>query len=56
MRGRGGTTCRPNTNHDGVVCQKDLGKNSKKIAQAMKAFNPDATWEKAEAPTAAQAR
>jgi hypothetical protein len=31
-------------NHDGVVYQKKLGKDTKKAAQAMKAFNPDKTW------------
>ena len=33
-------------NHDGVVYQKDLGKNTEKTAQAMKLFNPDSTWKK----------
>jgi hypothetical protein len=31
-------------NHDGVVYQKKLGKDTKKAAQAMKAFDPDKTW------------
>jgi hypothetical protein len=31
-------------NHDGVVYQKDLGKETKKAARAMKAFDPDNTW------------
>ena len=31
-------------NHDGVVYQKTLGKNTKKAAQAVKAFDPDKTW------------
>jgi hypothetical protein len=31
-------------NHDGVVYQKDLGKETKKTARAMKAFDPDNTW------------
>jgi hypothetical protein len=31
-------------NHDGVVYQKNLGKGSKKAAQAIKAFDPDKTW------------
>lgn len=35
-------------NKDGVVYQKDLGKNTSKNVQAMKAFNPDKTWKKAE--------
>ncbi len=33
-------------NKDGVVYQKDLGKDTEKIAQAMKAYNPDKTWKK----------
>ena len=33
-------------NHDGVVYQKDLGKNTEKSAQAIKVFNPDSTWKK----------
>jgi hypothetical protein len=35
-------------NHDGVVYQKNLGKNTEKTAQAMKLFNPDSTWKKVE--------
>jgi len=35
-------------NHDGVVFQKDLGKNTAKIANAMKTFDPDKTWKKVE--------
>jgi hypothetical protein len=35
-------------NHDGVVYQKDLGKDTEKAAQAMKLFNPDRTWKKVE--------
>jgi hypothetical protein len=35
-------------NHDGVVYQKDLGKNTEKTTQAMKRFNPDRTWKKVE--------
>jgi len=31
-------------NHDGVVYQKNLGKTTKKAAQAVKAFDPDKTW------------
>jgi hypothetical protein len=34
-------------NHDGVVYQKDLGRNTEKIASAMKKFDPDKTWKKA---------
>ena len=35
-------------NHDGVVYQKDLGKNTEKTALAMKVFDPDSTWKKAQ--------
>lgn len=35
-------------NHDGAVYQKDFGKNTAKVAQAMKKFDPDKTWEKVE--------
>jgi len=35
-------------NHDGVVFQKDLGPKTAAIATAMKKFNPDSTWAKAE--------
>jgi hypothetical protein len=35
-------------NHDGVVYEKDLGKDTEKIATAMKKFDPDKTWKKAE--------
>jgi Protein of unknown function (DUF2950) len=34
--------------HDGVVYQKDLGPGTTKIAEAMKAYNPDSTWRKVE--------
>lgn len=33
-------------NHDGVVYQKDLGKDTAKAPKAMKLFNPDGTWQK----------
>ncbi len=33
-------------NQDGIVYQKDLGKNSRKTAMSMTAYNPDATWKK----------
>ncbi len=36
--------------HDGVLYQKDLGPKSDAIARGMKAFNPDATWSKVNAP------
>jgi hypothetical protein len=35
-------------NHDGVVYQKDLGKETGKIASAMTKYDPDKTWEKVE--------
>ena len=38
-------------NHDGVVYQKDLGKNTGKVATAMKTFDPDASWKKAQETT-----
>jgi hypothetical protein len=31
-------------NQDGVVYQKDLGRDTKKAAHALKAFDPDKTW------------
>ena len=37
-------------NHDGVVYQKDLGRNTRSLATAMKTFNPDETWTKADVP------
>jgi hypothetical protein len=30
--------------HDGVVYEKDLGPNSGRLAEAMRAFDPDPTW------------
>ena len=35
-------------NQDGVVYEKDLGKETEKTARAMKKFDPDETWKKAE--------
>lgn len=35
-------------NQDGVVYEKDLGRKTEMAAQAMKSFNPDKTWSKAE--------
>ena len=34
--------------HDGVVYQKNLGKGTASVAQAMKSFNPDKSWKKLE--------
>jgi len=33
-------------NQDGVIYEKDLGKNTEKIAEAMVSFDPDQTWKK----------
>jgi len=33
-------------NHDGVVYQKDLGKGTEKIVEAMTKYDPDQTWQK----------
>jgi Protein of unknown function (DUF2950) len=35
-------------NQEGVVYEKNLGKETEKIARAMKKFDPDETWKKAE--------
>ena len=35
-------------NYEGVVYEKDLGLKTSETAKAMKAFNPDKTWKKAE--------
>jgi hypothetical protein len=35
-------------NHEGVVYQKDLGKETEKNASAMKKYDPDKTWKKVE--------
>lgn len=35
-------------NHDGVVYQKDLGPRSATVARAMRQFDPDETWKKAQ--------
>ncbi len=34
--------------HDGVVYEKDLGKKTASMAQAMTMFNPDKSWQKLE--------
>lgn len=36
-------------NHEGVVYEKNLGKDTAKIARAIKLFDPDKTWKKVEA-------
>jgi len=33
---------------DGVVYQKDLGKNTPAVAKAMKEYDPNSSWQKAE--------
>jgi len=35
-------------NQDYVIYEKDLGKDTEKIAAAMKKFDPDKTWKKVE--------
>ena len=35
-------------NQDGAVYQKDLGKKTETLGKAMKVYNPDSTWQKAE--------
>jgi hypothetical protein len=35
-------------NQNGIVYQKNLGKDSSKVAASMKVFNPDASWKKIE--------
>ena len=36
-------------NQNGVVYQKNLGKNTARIAEALRLFDPDNTWKKVEA-------
>jgi hypothetical protein len=38
-------------NHEGIVYEKDLGKDTAKIAQVIKLFDPDKTWKKVETKT-----
>jgi hypothetical protein len=35
-------------NQEGIVYEKDLGKNTEKIAKAIKTFDPDKTWKRIE--------
>jgi hypothetical protein len=35
-------------NHDGVVFEKDLGKDTEKVVGAMNRFDPDKSWKKVE--------
>jgi hypothetical protein len=39
-------------NQEGVIYQKNLGKDTAKTAAAMKRYDPDGTWKKAEEPAA----
>jgi hypothetical protein len=38
--------------HEGQIFQKDLGKDSEKIAKAMKTFDPDSSWDEIQIQTA----
>jgi hypothetical protein len=38
--------------HDGQLYEKDLGDKTAAVAQAMTSFNPDASWQKIDAPSA----
>ena len=42
-------------NHDGVVYEKDLGPNTAALARALKKFDPDTTWRKADVTEVAAA-
>jgi predicted transcriptional regulator len=42
-------------NQDGIVYQKDLGKKTGALAQAVKEYNPDSRWEKADEQQATMA-
>ena len=33
-------------NHDGVVYEKDLGKNTPALVEKITAFDPDASWKR----------
>jgi len=37
-------------NQDGIIYQKNLGKGTKRLAEAMKIFDPDKTWAEVEEP------
>ena len=39
--------------HDGLVFERDLGKDGDRIAREMKAFDPDSGWKEAEGNPAA---
>jgi hypothetical protein len=40
-------------NHDGVVFQKDLGRDTATAARTIKTFNPDDTWKRLESSAVA---
>ena len=42
-------------NHDGVVYEKDLGLKTRELARAMRKFDPDSTWKKADVTEVAAA-
>jgi hypothetical protein len=39
---------------DGVIFQRDLGKDTDRAARAMKAFDPDSAWTEVPATTASK--
>ena len=41
-------------NQEGVIYEKNLGRDTKRIAEAMKVFNPDKTWKKVKGDITAQ--
>ena len=41
-------------NQEGVIYEKNLGRNTKRIAEAMKVFNPDKTWKNVKGDITAQ--
>jgi hypothetical protein len=38
-------------NQDGEVFEKDMGKESDRVAKAMKTFDPDSSWHEVKAPS-----
>jgi hypothetical protein len=43
-------------NQDGIVYQKDLGKETESLGKVMQEYNPDASWRKAEDESTQTAR
>ena len=37
-------------NQDGIIFEKNLGKNTRRIAEAIKVYNPDSSWKKVKSP------